>query len=342
MHGGEDWPFDFRTFDRLPDLTCSPVPSRHDMYTGNGNSSPSNVSQLSSPAETQPIPSYEDNTQGRESFTSVSATFHPSNGVDVEPPDLVLLSADHTLFHVHSRRLLSTSTNGFNKLLPVRTSQGGPGNRIQVRECSSVLNVLLHTAYSLSFFQYRPSLEDLDSTVAAMKQYGLPVHTFIAPSTPLFLAILFHAPTSPLEVYTLAASNNLHDLAVSASPHLLPYPLHSITDKQATAMGTVYLKKLFALQQGRTEVLKRLLLPPPYPHPETGDCKFADQRKVSRAWTVASAHLAWEVRADLPASKMEAALLPLADDLPCDECKAMLKTHVRELVAKWAQVKSSI
>ena len=202
-----------------------------------------------------------------------------------------------------------------------------------------MLNILLHTAYGLSFFQYRPSLEDLDSTVAAMKQYGLPVHTFIATSTPLCLAILSHAPTSPLEVYTLAASNNLHDMAVSASPHLLSYPLRTITDEQARAMGAVYLKKLFALQQGRTEVLKLLLLPPPHPHPETDDCKFADQRKVSRAWTLASAYLAWEVRADLSTSAMEAALLPLADGMSCDECKVMLKTRVRELVVKWAQVK---
>lgn len=258
----------------------------------------------------------------------------------MEPPDLVLLSSDHTSFHVHSRRLLSASTNRFNKLLPVQRDHDNNRNPVvQVKESSSVLNVMLYTAYGLSCIQYHPSLDVLESAIAAMKQYGLPVYTFIAPSTPLCIAILSHAPTSPLEVYTLAASNNLHDVAVSASPHLLSYPLHSITDTQATAMGTVYLKKLFALQQGRTEELKRLLLPPPYPHPETGDCKFADQRKVSRAWTAASACLVWEARADLSASAMEAALLPLADDMPCDECKTTLKTHVRELVAKWAQVK---
>lgn len=64
----------------------------------------------------------------------------------------------------------------------------------------------------------------------------------------------------------------------------------------AERIGAVYLKRLFFLHFGRAEALKRILLPPPHPHAPTPSCDFSDQKKLTRAWALASAYLAWDTR----------------------------------------------
>lgn len=129
-----------------------------------------------------------------------------------------------------------------------------------------------------------------------MPEYGLDPRTFITPARPLFGLLLAQAPVFPLESYALAARYELEDLAVSSSSHLLSMSLSSLSDEMACRIGPLYLKRLFFLHFGRCEALKRVLLSPPHPHPVTPDCDLSEQKRLTRAWALAGAYLAWEAR----------------------------------------------
>ncbi|KAI6094095.1 hypothetical protein EV401DRAFT_1896481 [Pisolithus croceorrhizus] len=148
-----------------------------------------------------------------------------------------------------------------------------------------------------------------------MNVYGISVKKYITRFAPLYNLLLFHAPLYPLELYALAASYDLYDLAVPASSHLLSFPLASLTDEMVDRIGPRYLKRLFFLHFGRSDALRRLLLPPPYSHPPTVTCNFTEQKKMTRAWALASAYFAWDARPDLSTSSMESALAPLAEEV---------------------------
>lgn len=137
-------------------------------------------------------------------------------------------------------------------------------------------------------------MNTLSATVDAMETYGLSPKDNILPSTALFALILNLAPVQPITAYALAASHELDSLAVSVSCHLLSYPLQKLTPELAVKIGPIYLRRLFFLHLGRLEALRRILLPPPLPHPSTWTCNFVDQRRLTRAWLLASASIAWD------------------------------------------------
>ena len=62
---------------------------------------------------------------------------------------------------------------------------------------------------------------------------------------------------------------------------------------------------------------------------------------TTRSYRAASAATMWWADADLPASAMEGALLPLADHLPCPICRQSLVAHVKELTVRWSMVRVS-
>jgi hypothetical protein len=148
----------------------------------------------------------------------------------------------------------------------------------------------------MSCAHYSPPLDAIVSAVVALDSYGVSPKIHIHPSTHLYKLLLSHAPLHPLVLYELAASYDLFDMAVEVSSHLLSFPLAIITDDVAQRIGPVYLKRLFFLHLGRMDALKRLLLPPPRPHAPTAQCDFAEQNKITRAWALASAYLAWDAR----------------------------------------------
>ncbi|TFY69799.1 hypothetical protein EVG20_g2983 [Dentipellis fragilis] len=271
---------------------------------------------------------------------SVSVIFYPGSTPDSLPSDLALLTSDDVFFYVHSDKLLAASDNGFNMMLPRGSMQGLTGDPplLFVPEDSMVLNIILHTIYNMSAAQFSPTTQAIIDAVDAMTTYGIPAKTYIAPSTPLYLHLLANAAINPIEVYALAASLDIVELAVGASAHLLSYPLSSLTDELATKMGAIYLKRLVFFHLGRCEALKRLLLPPPPFHPHT-TCGSAEQTTLRRAWALASAYLTWETRPDLSTSAIETALYPLGDHLACKECRRLLKERIGDLVVQWAQVK---
>lgn len=203
-------------------------------------------------------------------------------------------------FYVHTTQVLALSTNHFDDLVPPKPHKSKMrddlGPVVPVPESASVLNIVLHAVYDISCAHYHPGVDTLIAAVEAMAKYGLPPRRHIAPSTPLYSLILGQAPMQPIVVYALAAAHDLYDLAVPVSSHLLSFALHTLTDDLAIRIGPVYMKRLFFLHLGRLDALKRLLLPPPHPHPPTSGCDFTEQKKLTRAWALASAYLAWDAR----------------------------------------------
>ena len=132
--------------------------------------------------------------------------------------------------------------------------------------------------------------------VDALELFELSKKVLMARDAPMFLAILIRAPAEPLACYSLAAHAEIEELAIMASPYTLSLSLSEVTDEDAIRIGPCYLKRLFFLHFGRTEALKRILLQPPHPHPPTPWCDFTEQKKLVRAWALATAYLAWEAR----------------------------------------------
>ncbi|KAG5343079.1 hypothetical protein C0989_000069 [Termitomyces sp. Mn162] len=289
------------------------------------------------PLSNDGTPLLKDSNPPDPTLVSVSTTFYPGAQLQSVLPDIVFLSSDAVFFYVHSHRLFQASSNAFHSLLPAQAKD--TDSVIDVPEVSAVLNIILHVIYDMSCAHYSPSFSQLVSAVKRLSYFGIDPKSSIIPNTHIYSLILSHAPLRPLELYTLSANYDLYDLAVATSSHLLSFPLSSLTDEMAQAIGAVYLKRLFFLHFGRSDALKRILLSPPHPHPPTPSCDFSDQKKLTRAWALASAYLAWDARPDLSTSTMESALRPLEEHLVCEDCKAALQTRIRTLVVQWAMVK---
>jgi hypothetical protein len=281
-----------------------------------------------------------------QSNVSVSTTFFPGAHVFGSASDLILVPKDFVYFYVHSHVLLSASGNGFNSMLPILVPEDsnyfGPGPILAVPESSSVLNIVLHAIYDLSCVQYSPSFDTLVEAVSTLETYGVAPQNAIAPDTPLYDILLTHAAARPLELFALASQHDLYDLAVVTSSHLLSFSLSTVSDEMAERIGPIYLKRLFFMHLGRAEVLRNILLPPPYPHTPTSTCDYRQQKDLTRAWTLASAYLAWDARADLSTSAMESALSPLGDHLLCELCQAGLTERIKVLTTRWSMIKRTI
>jgi len=279
-----------------------------------------------------------------QTMISVSTTFYPGAELDVLSTDLIILSTDSVFFYVHTHKLIAASANGFDSLLPLK-AHGHPedaGSFLPLPHDSVVLNVLLHAIYNMSAAHYAPSAGAVITAVESFERYGLSVETYLAPASPFYTLFLGTAPQAPIEFYAIAGAYNLPHLAIPISSFLLSYSLASLTDELAVKMGPLYLKRLFFLHLGRVEALKRLLLPPPQPHLPTANCDFTEQKKLTRAWALASAYLAWDVRPDLSTHAIEAALRPLSDYLLCDQCNQLLRERINHLVAQWSIVKRTV
>lgn len=224
---------------------------------------------------------------------SVSTRFAPGAKLADQAQDIILQSGDAVFFYVASEILLRSSNNRFGSLIPHLLHKD---QLIRVPEQSPVLDVILHTLYNLSVSDHSPSAETLITAVRSFNIYGIDPKFFTKNSMPLHTILLSYAPLYPIQIYALAASLDLEELAIPVSSYLLSFQLVNLTDETAVEMGPVYLNRLVRLHQYRIRELKAMLLSPPHPHPETPDCNFQDQRRLTRAWTLAAAYLAWEAR----------------------------------------------
>ncbi|PCH36127.1 hypothetical protein WOLCODRAFT_108268 [Wolfiporia cocos MD-104 SS10] len=282
---------------------------------------------------------------------SVSTTFFPDAALYSQLPDLILLPSDCVFFYVQTHRILSMSSNGFSGFLPVKngnptftldTTTCGQIPIISLPEPATVLNIVLHAVYDISFARYQPTLDALLAAVDALDRYGMSVEQHCIEGSLLFTLLLAQAPIAPIEVYAVAAHHGLQELAVRTSAHSLGYPLSTLSDAHACKMGAVYLKRLFFLHIGRVDALRRMILAPPYPHPPTPQCDFSAQKKLTRAWGLASAYIAWDARPDVPASQIESALRSLAEHLECEICRKALEERTKQLVVQWSIIKRTI
>lgn len=291
---------------------------------------------------------------------SISTSFHPRAQKFGPDPDVILVSCDCVYFYVHSGILLSTSDNAFNSLLSMQAVDGSdyvfPEPIISVPESSSVLNVLLCAIYSKSSAQYSPTLDTLSLALSVLKTYGVPIESVIASDTPLYNVLLEMAPEHPLDIFALASQYDLYSLAVASSSHLLSFSLSTLSDETAKRIGPIYLKRLFFMHLGRAEVFRNIFLPPPYPHAPTSTCDYEQQQILTRAWTLASAHLTWDARVgkkdflacdipdadgfiDVSTTAMEKALSPLGEHLHCELCRTALTERINILIQRWSMVK---
>ncbi|KAJ3888419.1 hypothetical protein GG344DRAFT_79769 [Lentinula edodes] len=261
-----------------------------------------------------------------------SASWHGYHGI----PDAVFCTSDSVFFFVHSHDVLAASDNGFCSLIPSSNPV------IIVTESSATLNIMLHTIYNLSYSQFSYSFEDLANAVDRFAIYGMHPKTYILTNMPLYTLLLSYAPYLPLLVYTCASKHDLQDLAVSSSSHLLSFNLLTLTDEMAKAIGPSYLRRLFFLQMGRSEALKRLLLYPPSNHTPTANCNVRDQQALTRAWALASAYLVWNSRPDLSTNMLESTFSQLVDDVSCNLCKMNLYERIKDLSVRWSHVKCTI
>jgi hypothetical protein len=232
---------------------------------------------------------------------SVSTTFFPGAHIYGSPSDLILVPNDSVYFYVHTHILLSASENGFNSMLPVMPNDNGNyiglGPILPVPERSSVLNVVLHAIYDMSCARVFSFVRYTRSGTQRSPNLWCHPKNVITSSNSLYHVLLTYASSRPLDLFALAAEHDLNDLAIATSAHLLSISLSTISDEMAMRIGPIYLKRLFFMHLGRAEVLRSILLPPPYPHTPTAECGYAQQNNLTRAWTLASAYLAWDARA---------------------------------------------
>lgn len=247
---------------------------------------------------------------------SVSTAFHP--GI-IPTPDTTLSSSDGVLFYVHSPTLIQACPELFSSYL--RTPFTDPKFRhhvIALDTPSGALNVIIHALYNMSPESNRPDVDTLILAVDHMPLYSVTPDRVLRPTSALYNLILSAAPLRPLDVYALGAHHDIHSLAVAASSHLLAHDLSTISDAFAERMGALYLKKLMLLHVGRFDALKDILLHPPHPHPPSKACTFLDQKSLTRAWALVSAHLVWDARPGQSfTAKIVLIVVPVSDGRWC-------------------------
>ncbi|KAJ1308078.1 hypothetical protein OPQ81_002143 [Rhizoctonia solani] len=233
---------------------------------------------------------------------SISTRFN-LDSPDIQDSDMVLVSTDNVYFYAHKSILLLDSSNRFGSLIPLSAdgteSRGGDSPTtlslglagahtfITTDYSSDVLNVVLHAIYKFAVGGYRPSPTTLRAATNALSLLGYDLNFVYAPHSELFMLFLQAGVAEPLEMYALAAQYALEDLAVAVSTFTLSVSPSEITDDLAVQMGPIYLRRLFFLHLGRADALKRLLYPPPTPHPADPNCGPETQSAVSRIWALA-------------------------------------------------------
>ena len=95
-------------------------------------------------------------------------------------------------------------------------------------ESSEVLDIILHTIYNMSCTHMSPAFQSILTAARSLPHYGFASHTFISPTKPLFNLITSYAPLQPLDVYCLAASQDLYELAETTSSYLLSVQLSMV------------------------------------------------------------------------------------------------------------------
>ncbi|KAH9478582.1 hypothetical protein JR316_0009039 [Psilocybe cubensis] len=268
---------------------------------------------------------------------SLSTCFYPKGDPET---DTVFMSSDNVYFYANYKTIVEAEPNAFLPCIVAPLSdQRYRSSVIYLDAPSPELNVILHALYKTSPATNSPTFEVLVRAIDRMPRYGLLAETLIASGTPIYELLLSHAPLYPLDAYALAAHHGIAALASTVSTHLLSHDMRTISDDMAERIGPIYLKRLLLLHTNRFRALKDILLRAPIPHPETPECSFTAQKKVTRAWALVSAYLVWDVKPDTSTHTLSQSLNPLLDHVTCKECEKILKDKIKEVMVRWTAVK---
>ncbi|KAG6831079.1 hypothetical protein H0H87_006195 [Tephrocybe sp. NHM501043] len=202
-----------------------------------------NTRQLPTPPSyKQNVPKLGDATVQNGTPVSISTTFHPSAQNRSTLPDAILLSQD-AIFYVHTS-IFHVSDNDFHFLLTGRDYDPF----IDVQEDVMVLNTILYILYDMFFTHHSPTFSQAITAIKRLAYYGVDPKSFIVRHSSSYTPLLSYAPLQQLDMYTLAARYGIHDLAVSASSHLLSLDLSTVTGN-----GT----------RNRPDISQTSFLPPP-------------------------------------------------------------------------------
>ncbi|KAI0767947.1 hypothetical protein BC629DRAFT_1596229 [Irpex lacteus] len=267
----------------------------------------------------------------------ISPIFNFGAGLLDVPSDTLILSSDGIFFAVHAHILLTASKNNLANLL-IYNNFPTVGTRASLlaTEPSDTLTVLLLSLYSLPFNPTSCSFHTLISALPAFAKYGLtPLPKYICRGTPLFDAILYHAPLHAIETYALAAAAGLEDLAVSSSAYTLSRPVHTIPQKLMDLIGTTYVHRLVMLQGMRMDNFKEWLDEKIYPHVAKPYCSAEKRREVSVRYGAACAQVFYVAFPAMTRATIEVPMRALIDSIQCPDCKQSLETRVNDMCTKW-------
>lgn len=265
---------------------------------------------------------------------------------------MILISTDGIHFFVHRKQLLEASDAYWNDLLVSSTGVIYPSH-LRVVEDSPTLNVVLHAIYRLSLMGYSPSLTTLAAAAHALKMYGISLKSNISPGMPLFDELVVKIPSMALEVYTVAAENDLFDLACEASKQLLSLRISSLTNEIVLRLGPMYLCMLCNLLTERSYVLRRLVIQPPKQHRPTDTCGFRGYQDLLFEWSkiattiILSGSPGSLLRCENGSMKVDqyigtspellyAMLKPLNLPHSCPACIQSIDYRVQDAVSRWS------
>jgi len=273
-------------------------------------------------------------------FSTIFATHVRFDG---RLPRLILVTPDEPFFAVHFHALTRASNNEFGGLLTgIQEPLGEDYDFIAISEESDVLNVILHCIYNIPCDSSRPTLQCIERSLLASDKYGLSMEQYMSRGSLLYNTVLIAALFQPFEVYALAASHELEELAVAASSYTLTHKLHHVPQHIADKMGTKYLQRLYQLHGTRMDALKAMLDEKPYPHEARQHCSVVNRQATSKAYELAAAQVAYVATPALPHTTIELIMNGLADAVGCPDCKATLISRAKAIVTGWMLLKRTI
>ncbi|KAF5331995.1 hypothetical protein D9611_008983 [Ephemerocybe angulata] len=301
----------------------------------------------------RPDGSLNDNADDSHGLIIISPSFPAA-----DDSDLVLSSIDNVVFYVKSaivEKASSAARMSFSKLAAGPHPYDKDLVVVSIPERAPVLMLILQALEGkISLEDPIPECDDLIEAIDALPKYDLEPRTVVRPGTAIYIYLLSHAPTRPLDIFALAAHHKLDSIAVEASKSLLDYPVESIEDEIAIRIGSHYLNRLFSLHRMRLEGMSWLMLKPPMFHgvpqanflsrtPQVSNgCGEGGRRNLQNAWALGAAPIARDTRPDLNEDRVRKTFQPLALDLDCVVCRSSFMVRIQEVVEGWAAVRDTI
>lgn len=224
----------------------------------------------------------------------MSKVFNETLKINNTLPNVIAFSSDGIFFLVHYHVIANVTTNNFSGLILPRQEEAcydleQDTLELWLPETANTLDIVFSAAYGFSSdsLSHYSSMENLIVLLDIMRKYGLPPQTHLAQGTTLFHAFLNYVPLHPIEIYAVAASHNLEDLAAVASSYTLTTSIDDTPFHMASQIGTHYFYRLLVLHGSRLEFLKAMFDVVLYPHTAKPYCSPENRLITGRAFHLA-------------------------------------------------------